>query len=160
MFVIHSIVFYLFSRTVLHRYEGGRMNESDIRDELARIVSRFGGEVSPAEVPDDIVQSYLHGLSTGQWYLKTPRAKDSLLVLRAIAGINAAIEAESLRELDEAGRVLLGAVMQAMGGQHSTPFLDKISCEWQPTKLRILQESIGPIWGVLNGVNAISVWKI
>lgn len=117
------------------------MNESDIRDELARIVSRFGGEVSPSEVPGDIVQSYLHGLATGQWYLKTPRAKDRRLVLRAIAGINAAIEAESLRELDEAGRVLLGAVMQAIGGQDGqdpTPFLDKITCEWQPTKLRIV----------------------
>jgi hypothetical protein len=91
------------------------MTETEIRSELARIVSRFGAEVRPSEVPEEIVASYAHGLATGQWYLKTPRATDHHIVLYAIAGINAAIESRSTQELSEAGHILLGAVLRAIG---------------------------------------------
>jgi hypothetical protein len=104
-----------------------------IREELARIVSRFGPEVSPHEVPDTLVANYVSGLRTGRWFLKTPRLEDHCLVIRAIAGINAVISAQTDEELDEAGRVLLGAVMQAMG-THS----EQIACEWSDNKVRII----------------------
>lgn len=108
----------------------------NIRNELAQIVSRFGHAVSPSEVPEAIVTNYAHGLETGMWYLKAPRLKDQRLVLHAIAGINCAIEAQSKEELNEAGRVLLGAVMEAMG---SNSLFDKITCEWEAgDKVRIV----------------------
>jgi hypothetical protein len=105
------------------------MTETDLRNELALIVSRFGAEVCPAEVPEQIVANYLHGLSTGEWYLKTPRPRDERLVLHAIAGINCAIEAQSQEQLEEAGRVLLGAVMQALGTSEPSTDRDTITCE-------------------------------
>jgi len=86
------------------------MTELDVRKELAQIVSRFGVSVCPSEVPDSIIEKYIHGLTTGHWYLKTPQDKDRRLVLRAIAGINASVDARSVREKDVAACVLRGAV--------------------------------------------------
>jgi hypothetical protein len=114
------------------------VNEFDVREELAEIVSRFGAEVSPSEVPDEIVANYRYGLSTGRWYLKTPQPKDQRLVLHAIAGINCAIEAQSDQELDEAGRVLLIGVMEAMSSHNSQAlFLHNLVREMQAQALHL-----------------------
>lgn len=114
------------------------MTECEIRDELSRIASRFGPNVSPDDIPEEIVRDYAHGLSTGMWLLKVPRDREHRLVVRAIAGINAAVESQSVEELDEAGRVLLGAVMQAMGSRYLVEQTDRIVIRHRGDEIQIV----------------------